>query len=384
MDNFRYQFADDRENLELSDIRTGLIVAMFSIGTLVGALIAGPLANNRRLGRKYSICLWCIVFCIGNVFQIASEYPYWWIMMLGRIIAGFSIGGLSVMVPAYQGESAPTHVRGAIVCCYQLFITIGILLAYLINFGTVNLSGPPQWRVPIGISFGWALILGLGILFFPETPRHEFRHGNVESATKSVAAFYGVSQRHKVVKKQLQEMQEKLEIELAGGKPKFIEVFTGPRMLYRTLLGMTIQCLQQMTGANFFFYYGTTIFQSVGIENAFITQIILGAINVVTTFPGLYMVEKFGRRKCLTIGAGWMFMCYMVFASLGNFALEGPQGTNDIIIGYVMIVFACLFIAAFASTWGPMAWAVTSEIFPSRHRSQCIALCAASNWGKCP
>ncbi|KAK5071474.1 hexose transporter hxt5 [Lithohypha guttulata] len=380
MDNFLYQFADNRETLELSDIRTGLIVAMLSIGTLIGALIAGPVANNRRLGRKYSICLWCVVFCLGNVFQIAAQYPYWWILMMGRIISGFAIGGLSVMVPAYQGESAPTHVRGAIVCCYQLFITIGILLAYLINFGCVNLSGPAQWRVPVGISFFWAFVLGVGILFFPETPRHDFRHGKVEQATKSVAKFYGVSTRHKVVKKQLDEMQQKLEIELQGGTPSVMEVFTGPRMLYRTLLGITIQALQQMTGANFFFYYGTTIFSSVGLNDSFVTQIILGSVNVVTTFPGLYMVEKFGRRSCLTIGAAWMFMCYMVFASLGYAALENPDGTNDQTVGMVMIVFACLFIAAFASTWGPMAWAVTSEIYPSRYRSVCIALCSASNW----
>ncbi|KAK4612339.1 High-affinity fructose transporter ght6 [Fulvia fulva] len=380
MDDFRYQFADNREELTLSPTRTGLIVATLSLGTLVGALIAGPVANNRRLGRKYSVCLWCAVFIIGNCFQIAAQYPFWWIMMLGRIISGFAIGGLSVMVPAYQGESAPTHLRGAIVCCYQLFITIGILIAYLINFGTEVIEGSASWRIPVAISYFWAAVLGFGILFFPETPRHEFRHGAVDSAAKSIAAFYGVSPRHKVVKKQLQEMQEKLAIEQEGGEHSFWEVFTGPRMLYRTLLGMSIQALQQMTGANFFFYYGTTIFSSVGLSNPFVTQIILGAVNVVTTFPGLYMVEKYGRRKCLTLGAAWMFMCFMVFASMGYFELEAPDGSNRTSIGYVMIVFACLFIAAFASTWGPMAWAVTSEIYPSRYRSPCIALCAASNW----
>jgi MFS transporter, SP family, sugar:H+ symporter len=113
------KFADNRETLELSDIRTGLLVAMLSIGTLVGALIAGPVANNRRIGRKYSICLWCVVFCLGNILQIAAQYPVWYVMMIGRIISGLAIGGLSVMVPAYQGESAPTHLRGAIVCCCE-------------------------------------------------------------------------------------------------------------------------------------------------------------------------------------------------------------------------------------------------------------------------
>lgn len=248
MQDFQYQFADNRQDLSLSAIRTGLIVAMLSIGTLIGALIAGPLANNRRLGRKYSISMWCVVFIIGNIFQIAAQYPYWWILMMGRIISGLAIGGLSVMVPAYQGESAPTHLRGAIVCCYQLFITIGILIAYLINFGTETLDGSASWRIPVGISFFWAIVLGLGILLFPETPRHEFRHGAVDSATKSIAKFYGISPRHKVVKKQLEEMQEKLRIEQGGGNHSFWEVFTGPRMLYRTLLGMTIQMLQQMTG----------------------------------------------------------------------------------------------------------------------------------------
>jgi hypothetical protein len=170
--------------------------------------------------------------------------------------------------------------------------------------------------------------LGFGILFFPETPRHDFRFGQVERASKSIAKLYGVSENHSVIQKQLEEMQYKLQMEREGGDHSIWEVFTGPRMRYRTLLGIAIQVLQQMTGANFFFYYGeferlssvalhpnamlmlmlgTTIFTSVGLSNPFVTQIILGAVNVVTTFPGLYMVEKFGRRKCLTLGAAWMF-----------------------------------------------------------------------------
>lgn len=129
-----------------------------------------------------------------------------------------------------------------------------------------------------------------------------------------------------------------------------------------------------------FMYYGTTLFASIGIENSFITQIILGAVNVVCTLPGLYMVEKFGRRKCLTAGALWMCMCFVVYASIGNFMLENDDGTTNQTAGYIMIIFACLFIAAFASTWGPMAWACVAEMFPGRYRSQAISYCSASNW----
>lgn len=95
-------------------------MSQLSIGTLIGALIAGPLANNKTLGRKYSICLWCVVFCLGVAVQMGARGPKWYEVMVGRIIAGLAIGGLSVLVPAYQGESSPRHVRGAIVCCYQV------------------------------------------------------------------------------------------------------------------------------------------------------------------------------------------------------------------------------------------------------------------------
>lgn len=128
----------------------------------------------------------------------------------------------------------------------------------------------------MGIGFLFAITLGIGILFFPETPRHEYRNGKIDSATTSIAKFNGVSERHTVVKDQLVEMQEKLQLELEGGSHPWYEVFTGPRMLYRTMLGMVIQALQQLTGANYFFYYGTTVFASVGLSNSYVTQIILG------------------------------------------------------------------------------------------------------------
>lgn len=232
---------------------------------------------------------------------------------------------------------------------------LGILIANLINFGTERMNNTASWRIPMGISILWPITLGIGILFFPETPRHEFRMGRVSTAAKNIGKFYGVDPNHPVVRKQLHEMQSKQELEEEIGSTPLLHVVTGPRMLYRTLLGMVIMALQQLTGANYFFYYGTTVFSSVGLSNSFVTAIILGAVNFVTTFPGLYFVEKFGRRKCLMAGAAWMFVCFLIFASLGKFALVRDDGTNNTSVGYVMIVFACLFIAAFASTWGKSA-----------------------------
>jgi SP family sugar:H+ symporter-like MFS transporter len=138
-----------------------------------------------------------------------------------------------------------------------------------------------------------------------------------------------------------------------------------------------------LTNANsrlsYYFYYGTTIFNSVGIQNSYVTSMILGGVNFGMTFPGLYIVEKYGRRPSLIWGALWMFMCFLVFASLGHFALPNGDGTTSQGVGYAMIVFACLFISGFAMTWGPIVWAVVGEIYPTRYRAKCMALATASN-----
>ncbi|KAL9126857.1 MAG: hypothetical protein Q9217_004165 [Psora testacea] len=358
---------------QFTNVRSGLIVGLLSIGTLIGALIAAPFAN--KFGRKYSISAWCIVFSVGMVVQIAANTK-WYEIVVGRWVAGLGIGALSILVPLFQSESAPSHVRGAI-----LFITLGILFANIVNYGTERIHNTASWRIPMGIGFLWAIILGVGILFFPETPKHNFRKGKPEKAKRTMTKLLGVGDNHRKVAMELNEMKKALEAEQAGGNRPWWEVFTGPRMAYRTLLGIVLQAFQQLTGANFFFYYGTTIFVSTGLTNSYTTQIILGTVNVACTFPGLYFVERFGRRISLILGGAWMCMCFLVFASVGHFALDQTNPQNTPKAGTAMIVFACLFIAAFASTWGPMVWTVTGELYPSRYRAQCMSMSTASNWG---
>jgi SP family sugar:H+ symporter-like MFS transporter len=148
----------------------------------------------------------------------------------------------------YQSETAPKQVRGALVSCYQLFITLGIFVAYCINFGTEKDQSRRSWRVPMGISFIWPAIMAVGILFLRESPRWDYRRGHIERARTTVAKTYGVSENHRAVEREIREIREKLEAESVGGKKKMFEIFTGPRMLYRVLLGMGLQALQQLTG----------------------------------------------------------------------------------------------------------------------------------------
>ena len=151
-------------------------------------------------------------------------------------------------------------------------------------------------------------------------------------------------------------------------------------MAYRTILGVVLQALQQLTGANFFFYYGTSIFQSTGLNNSFVTSMILGGVNFGMTFPGLYVVEHFGRRREIIAGALWMFGCFMVFSSVVHFALDQQTPQNTPGAGTAMIVFVSLVIAGYAQIWGPIIWAATGEIYPTRYRAGCMGMSIASNW----
>lgn len=226
--------------------------------------------------------------------------------MVGRLIAGLGVGALSILVPLFQSETAPSHIRGGIVCAYQLFITLGILIAYIINYGTERIGNSASWRITMGIGFLWAIILGVGILFFSETPKHNFRRGREVEAKRTMVKVLGVHEDHPRVHKELAEMRVALAAEQAIVDQSWFGCFTGPKMTYRTTLGIVLQAFQQLTGANFFFYYGTTIFVATGLSNSFVTQIILGAVNVGCTFPGLWFVDRFGRRICMIIGGVWM------------------------------------------------------------------------------
>lgn len=136
-------------------------------------------------------------------------------------------------------------------------MTLGIFVAYCINFGTEGIQNTASWRIPLGITFLWGLVLGLGILLFPESPRYDFRHGRVEVAKRTMSKLYGVPENHRVIVHEALEIQDQLEAEQGsrGGIYGWVEMFQAPRMPYRIVLGIVLQALQQLTGANYFFYY---------------------------------------------------------------------------------------------------------------------------------
>lgn len=375
MEDYARRFGEwDGQGYSFNATRQGTIVSVLCAGSLIGSLAISKVADT--LGRKLAVSISSFGMMIGMIIEISST-THWAQFAVGRLITGVGVGALSVTVPMYQSESTPAVIRGVVVACYQLFVTLGIWTSYMVNYGTHEMQSSASWRITVGLGFLWASILGGGMLFLPESPRFAFRQGREEEARATIARLGGVDINHKSVNDQIAEIRFKLDEERAGVDTKWYEMFTAPTMLRRVMIGVVLQAGQQLTGANFFFYYGTTIFEGVGLKNPYVTQIILGSVNVGCTFGGLYVVQKSSRRMALIVGALWAVVCFLVYSLVGSLALNQTSGNAA---GNVLIVFTCLFIVSFATTWGPLVWAVVAELYPARYRAPCMALATASNW----
>ncbi|KAJ2900775.1 high-affinity glucose transporter ght2 [Zalerion maritima] len=383
-DDFVDRFGTETDadgNTEFKPILKSTLVSLMSIGTLIGALSGAYTAD--WWGRRKSLSFGVVMFIVGNIVQITAM-NHWLHMTFGRFIAGLGIGNLSVGVPMFQSECSPKEIRGAVVASYQLMITIGILISNIINFGVRNIqTSSASWRIVVGLGIAFSLPLGIGVLFVPESPRWLAGRDNWEGARLSMARLRGLKNdpHNKLVEDDISEMYAAIKKEERHGVGSWVECFTGrpshiPKLVYRTFLGMAIHFLQQWTGVNYFFYYGATIFDSSGIDDPLRVQLILGAVNVFMTFYGLWVVERYGRRWPLFLGAIWQAVWLAIFASVGT-AMD-PE--NNRTAGIIMIVSACMFIASFAGTWGPMAWVVIGETFPLRTRAKQASLATACNW----
>ncbi|CCH58927.1 hypothetical protein TBLA_0B00840 [Henningerozyma blattae CBS 6284] len=370
----------------LSKVRTGLLTSMFNVGQAIGSFFLGRLGDI--YGRRIGLIVASVIFIIGTVIQIASVKA-WYQYMIGRIIAGLGCGLIAILSPMLISEVSPKNMRGAMVSCYQLMITLGIFLGYCTNYGTKKYHNSRQWRIPLGLQFAWCLFMIGAMLFVPESPRFLIEKGRIEEAKRSIAKSNAVSAEDPVTIYELDEIQAAVEKERFVGTASWKDLLdTQHKILQRVVMGIMILALQQLTGCNYFFYYGTTIFKAVGLEDGFETAIVFGVVNFFSTFCALFLVDRFGRRTCLLWGAAGMTCCMVVFASVGVTRLW-PHGKKAGIVskgaGNCMIVFSCFFIFCFATSWAPIAFVIISESFPLRVKAKGMALATVSNqmWNFC-
>merc|ERR1712111_322907 len=379
----------------LSGSHLSLITSILSAGTFFGAIIAGDVADI--IGRKWTIIVGCLIYIVGVVLQVATNGLG--LIVAGRLVAGVGVGFVSAIIILYMSEICPKKVRGALVSGYQFCITIGIMLASIVCNYTQNNPDASAYRIPIGIQFVWGSILAVGLFLLPDSPRFYVKKGKLEQARKVLGRLRGQPLESEYIELELAEIVANAEYErqqiptdsyIASWAACFSgSVFKSNSNLRKTILGTSLQMMQQWTGVNFIFYYSSTFLQSTGaIDDVFLTSMIFTIVNVCSTPISFYTIERFGRRPLLVIGAGAMALCQFIVAIVGvtvGFNKLTTNAAGETIaqnIGAVnaQVAFIAIFIFFFASTWGPGAWVLIGEIFPLPIRSRGVALSTASNW----
>ncbi|KUI56515.1 putative glucose transporter rco-3 [Cytospora mali] len=396
-----YKAVEGASATGLTSPHSSLIVSILSAGTFFGALIAGDVAEF--IGRKWTVTTGCLIYLLGVCIQIATTPNHTALatIVAGRLVAGIGVGFESAVVILYMSEICPKSVRGALVAGYQFCITIGLLLAACIVYGSEDYTDTRAYRIPIGIQFPWGVILGVGLLFMPDSPRYFVKRGRLDAATDALSRLRGQPRESDYIQVELAEIvaNEEYERQLIPSTTWFGSwancfkgsIWTGKSNLRRTILGTSMQMMQQWTGINFIFYYSTPFLQSTGaISNTFLISLIFTLVNVCSTPLSFWTVERFGRRTILIVGAFCMCVCQFIVAIVGvtvGFDKTHPDPSNpsnnipnNISAVNAQIAFIAIFIFFFASTWGPGAWIVIGEIFPLPIRSRGVALSTASNW----
>ncbi|KAH8695264.1 putative xylose transporter [Talaromyces proteolyticus] len=353
---------------DITASQKALVVSILSAGTFFGALIAAPAAD--KIGRRWGLIASCNVFIVGVVLQVASESMA--LFVVGRAVAGFGVGMLSTLIPLYQSETAPKWIRGFIIGAYQLSITIGLLLAAIVDNATKNRADSGSYRIPLSVQVGWSLGLILGMLALPETPRYLIKRNRPQAAARSLAKLRRLPLNSPHLA-EIAEIAQHHERELNLGGTSYLDCFKG-NIGKRLLTGCLLQALQQLTGVNFIFYYSSSFFENNDMGNAFTVTLLTNIVNVVSTIPGLWMVEKWGRRPLLLFGAIGMAISQIIVATIGT-TLSGRDSADK-----ASLAFVCIYIFFFACSWGPTVWVVPGEIFTLKIRAKAMSISTATNW----
>ncbi|MFC4619803.1 sugar porter family MFS transporter [Camelliibacillus cellulosilyticus] len=337
-----------KKEIPLTSFMEGLVVSALLIGAIAGAGLSGPLSD--RWGRRRLVLLIAIIYIIGAL--AAALSPNAAMLVVSRIIIGLAVGGSTALVPVYLSEMAPTHIRGSLASLNQLMITIGILIAYIVNYLFTSMEG---WRLMLGLAVVPAVILLIGIAFMPESPRWLVKQ-NREKEARAVMSLTRKKQDIDTEIEEMKEMEKDQETAWSILKARWLR----PMLI----AGIGLAIFQQIIGINAIIYYAPTIFTHAGLANAasILGTLGIGIVNVLMTLVAIAVIDKLGRKKLMLWGNVGMVVSLVVLACVLAFA------GLTISTAWVTVVFLGIFIVFFAATWGPAVWVILPELFPLKAR----------------
>ena len=366
-------------------VGTGFNIASMLLGCAAGAFFAGNLAD--KMGRKSTLLIAAAAFVIsawGSGSAAGStEFVFY------RILGGLAVGAASILSPAYIGEIAPPHIRGRLISLQQLAIVLGLFMAFFSNYliaqAAGGASGTHWWGFAAWQWMFWMEIIPaslflLFLFFIPESPRYLVAVGKDEKARKILAGLTD----NKTATDQVAEIKQTV---IRERKPRLSDIINPATGKIHAIVwvGIGLAALQQFTGINVVFYYGSVLWQAAGFTeaDALLTNVISGSVNVSFTFLAIALVDKVGRKPLLLVGALGQAVMLGLLAIIFAFGAKDASGGLELTgkSGILALVTANLYIAFFATTWGPVMWVMLGEMFPNKFRGAALAMAGLVQWG---
>lgn len=353
---------------------TAKVTSFLLIGCIGGVLLVAFLADV--IGRRWSIIMGSTFYTAGGFFQaLAQTVP---VFFVGRVVSGVGVGIMSMVVPMFIAETSPKEIRGRMTTSYQLMITFGIFLASSINTGIILSQGadnPTTWRICLAIQIIPGAILPVLMFFMPSSPSWLANVDRDDEALASIARLRGESIDSQVVQEEFDDIKTGIELDRSHGDASIMDLLK-PGILNRVVIVAVLQMFQQFTGINAILYYQTSLFDKLGFgdsQKQYFTMA-MNLINFFGTFPGMFLVERLGRKTLLIAGGIGMAISH------GLICMFFIMSETNKPMAWGAVSFIATFFLCFASTWGPVVWVIQSEIFPLKVRSKGSAVGTISNW----
>jgi MFS transporter, SP family, galactose:H+ symporter len=356
-----------KEDFGLSSFEQSSVVSVLLLGAVAGALFSGRISD--RIGRRALLGLLGVVFFVG--IAIAALANGYWTMLLGRIVMGVGVGGVSAVVPSYLSEISPAQIRGRMLTLNQLLITLGLLAAYLVN---VAFASSENWRAMFWVGAIPAAALAVAALRLPESPAWLIAKGRIPDAKAMISSVAGAVGADQVIERYRREAVARREAQAAEGgeERQGWRVLLARHVRAAVFVGLTLAALQQFGGINTIMYYAPTIMQETGLSasNSIVYSVAIGVVNLAMTIVSIRLVDRVGRRPLLLVSLAGMAV---------SIALLGVSFIADL-PSLVTLAFMVLYIMAFAIGMGPVFWVLLGEIFPTRERAEGAAAGSTVNW----
>lgn len=349
-----------QQSIALTSQQQELIVGAVLAGGLIGTLITGSCAD--RFGRRTVILSACAFFAIGVLLIVVAHS--FLAVFIARIFLGIGVGVVAVAIPLYLSEIAPPHIRGRGVTTFQIFLTAGIMLAYLVDLLFTH-SG--DWRAMFALILIPTATLFLSMLFLPETPRWLLAHKQEAKARKILQKILDprvIDIEIKTIQKGLQHTENSWRLLFS---PQFIKPLC---------LALFIAVSNQLTGINVIFQYAPKVMDMAGMPTHLISMLAtlgLGCVNFISTLIAMMLVDAIGRKHLLIIGTLGLVAANLFLGACNYFFAVGSMQAHFIIVGL------CFYVIFFAIGPGVVVWLAISELLPTRVRGKAIALCLFAN-----